>query len=64
MPEPRLWAVGDIHGCLTAFDAVIAAPASYAPSDRPGRLVDVPDRHWRFLAAVCRDVRWDRIAPP
>jgi serine/threonine protein phosphatase 1 len=125
MVEPRVWAVGDIHGCLTAFAALIAALelaaadrlvtlgdyvdrgpatrplldrlialhesgiltplrgnhelmmlrardgmgeerfwrehggdaalASYAPPDRPGRLADVPDRHWRFLAAHCRD---------
>lgn len=31
------------------------AIASYAPPARPGRLGDVPDRHWRFLATECRD---------
>lgn len=28
---------------------------SYAPDGRAGRLGDVPDRHWRFLAAQCLD---------
>ena len=32
-----------------------AALASYAPSERRGRLTDVPDRHWQFLATDCRD---------
>jgi serine/threonine protein phosphatase 1 len=29
--------------------------ASYAPTGRDGRLGDVPDRHWKFLAARCVD---------
>lgn len=28
---------------------------SYSTEERQGRLSDVPDRHWRFLATDCRD---------
>jgi serine/threonine protein phosphatase 1 len=28
---------------------------SYSTADRQGRLQDVPDRHWRFMASDCRD---------
>ena len=28
---------------------------SYSTEDRQGRLKDVPDRHWRFIASDCRD---------
>src|SRR5205085_10964531 len=28
---------------------------SYSTADRSGRLNDVPDRHWRFMASDCRD---------
>jgi serine/threonine protein phosphatase 1 len=28
---------------------------SYSTADRAGRLNDVPDRHWRFIASDCRD---------
>jgi serine/threonine protein phosphatase 1 len=31
------------------------ALASYAPPFRPGRLNDVPETHWRFMAVTCRD---------
>ncbi len=33
----------------------LQALASYAPGHRPGRLNDVPESHWRFIAATCRD---------
>ncbi|MBX7106366.1 MAG: serine/threonine protein phosphatase [Gemmataceae bacterium] len=126
MLEPgRLFALGDVHGCLTALEAVLRAAdlqpddrviglgdyvdrgpssrgvldfliglfeagrliplrgnhelmmcrardslasekfwcqyggdatlRSYAPQKRPGRLADVPDRHWRFIASECQD---------
>jgi serine/threonine protein phosphatase 1 len=121
----RVIAIGDIHGCLTAFDALLReielqpddllithgdyvdrgpdsrgvierlislsnggglialrgnhelmmmrarnsmnderfwrhyggeeALESYALAGRPGRLNDVPDAHWRFMASTCRD---------
>lgn len=123
MSQHRLLAIGDIHGCLTAFETLLLALqlhptdqlvalgdyvdrgpdsrrvldrvillhelgrliplrgnhelmmlraredwrdeefwrghggnealASYAPLDRSGRLNDVPDRHWKFMAATC-----------
>src|SRR5262245_8186869 len=123
MPVSRLIAIGDIHGCLTAFESILdvlnvqpddrlvalgdyvdrgpdsrrvldrvillhelgrliplrgnhelmmlraredwrdeefwrghggkEALDSYAPVDRPGRLNDVPDRHWKFMASTC-----------
>ena len=33
---------------------------SYSTANRQGRLQDVPDRHWRFIATDCRD--WHETA--
>src|SRR5262245_5924530 len=32
-----------------------AALESYSIHNRPAKLKDVPDRHWRFMATDCRD---------
>jgi serine/threonine protein phosphatase 1 len=51
--EMMFWALGD-QGAQKSWMAPYVGGRetldSYAPEDRDGRLVDVPDSHWRFIS--------------